>query len=178
MTAVLFLDCDWQPMRVESWTRAVTDLFLGKIEVIEYSRDRTIKGVTREYPMPAVVRVLRRFRRDRVAIKFSRINIYTRDRFACQYCGARFDAEDLTFDHVVPRSAGGRTSWENIVTACWRCNNRKSGRTPEEAGMRLMKRPVKPRWSPIVTITIGIRNTPESWRDYLYWNMELDAEGP
>ncbi|HRC24413.1 MAG TPA: HNH endonuclease, partial [Nitrospira sp.] len=70
----------------------------------------------------------------------------------------------------------GRKTWENIVTACWRCNNRKSGRTPEEANMRLIKRPVKPRWSPTVTITIGIRNTPESWRDYLYWNLELDAD--
>ena len=58
----------------------------------------------------------------------------------------------------------------------WRCNNKKSGRTPEEAGMRLVKKPVKPRWSPVITITIGIRNTPESWRDYLYWNMELDAD--
>src|SRR5262249_26502664 len=117
MNAVLFLDVDWQPMRVDAWTRAITDLFLGKVEVIEYSRDRTIKGVDREYPMPAVVRVLRRFRRDRVVIKFSRINIYTRDRFTCQYCAERFLAEDLTFDHVVPRSAGGRTSWDNIVTA-------------------------------------------------------------
>ena len=120
MNAVLFLDVDWQPMRVEAWPRAITDLFLGKIEVVEYSRDRTIKGVGREYPMPAVVRVLRRFRRDRMVIRFSRLNIYTRDRFTCQYCGQRFLSEDLTFDHVVPRSAGGRTTWDNIVTACVR----------------------------------------------------------
>ena len=78
MTIVLFLDSDWQPLRVEPWTRAITDLFLGKIEVIEYSRDRTIKGVGRHYPMPAVVRLLRRFRRDRQTIRFSRLNIYTR----------------------------------------------------------------------------------------------------
>src|SRR6185312_14103271 len=108
MTIVLFLDADWQPLRVEPWTRAITDLFLGKVEVIEYSRDRTIKGVTRELPMPAVVRVLRRFRRDRQAIRFSRVNIYTRDGFACQYCGKRMDTEDLTFDHVIPR--GRRTN--------------------------------------------------------------------
>ena len=107
MTIVLFLDNDWQPLRVEPWTRAITDLFLGKIEVIEYSRDRAIKGIGRDYPMPAVVRLLRRFRRDRQAIKFSRLNIYTRDRFTCQYCGVQSLAEDLTFDHVVPRSAGG-----------------------------------------------------------------------
>ena len=125
MTIVLFLDSDWQPLRVEPWTRAITDLFLGKIEVIEYSRDRTIKGVGRDYPMPAVVRLLRRFRRDRQAIKFSRLNIYTRDRFTCQYCGAQLLAEDLTFDHVVPRAAGGRTAWDNIVTACVPCNSQQ-----------------------------------------------------
>ena len=141
MTIVLFLDVDWQPLRVEPWTRAITDLFLGKVEVIEYSRDRTIKGVTRELPMPAVVRVLRRFRRDRQVIRFSRVNIYTRDRFACQYCGARMDSEDLTFDHVVPRAAGGRTTWENIVACCVPCNHAKANRTPEQAGMRLRRRP-------------------------------------
>jgi hypothetical protein len=97
MTIVLFLDSDWQPLRVEPWTRAITDLFLGKIEVIEYSRDRTIKGVGRDYPMPAVVRLLRRFRRDRQAIKFSRLNIYTRDRFTVEYCSTG-SSEDLTFD--------------------------------------------------------------------------------
>ncbi len=172
MTAVLFLDVDWQPMRVESWTRAVTDLFLGKIEVIEYSRDRTIKGVGREYPMPAVVRVLRRFRRDRMVIRFSRLSIYTRDRFSCQYCGERFLSEDLTFDHVVPRSAGGRTTWENIVTACVPCNSRKSNRTPREAKMALLRHPAKPRYLPIVTVQLDGRHVPDEWRPY--WSAPLD----
>ena len=146
MTIVLFLDSDWQPLRVEPWTRAITDLFLGKIEVIEYSRDRAIKGIGRDYPMPAVVRLLRRFRRDRQAIRFSRLNIYTRDRFTCQYCGVQLLAEDLTFDHVVPRAAGGRTAWDNIVTACVPCNSRKGSRTPQQASMTLLRKPVKPRY--------------------------------
>src|SRR3954447_20379321 len=103
MTIVLFLDADWQPLRVEPWTRAVTDLFLGKVEVIEYSRDRMIRAVTREMPMPAVVRVLRRFRRHRQVIRFSRLNIYARDGFTCQYCSQRMATEELTFDHVLPR---------------------------------------------------------------------------
>ena len=173
MNAVLFLDVDWQPMRVDAWTRAITDLFLGKVEVIAYSRDRTIKGVDREYPMPAVVRVLRRFRRDRVVIKFSRINIYTRDRFTCQYCGVRFLAEDLTFDHVVPRAAGGRTSWDNIVTACVPCNSSKANRTPREARMALLRRPAKPRFLPIVTVRMDGREVPNEWRPY--WSASLDT---
>jgi 5-methylcytosine-specific restriction endonuclease McrA len=172
MNAVLFLDVDWQPMRVDAWTRAITDLFLGKVEVIEYSRDRTIKGVDREYPMPAVVRVLRRFRRDRMVIKFSRINIYTRDRFTCQYCGQRFLAEDLTFDHVVPRSAGGRTSWDNIVTACVPCNSSKANRTPREAGLTLLRRPAKPSFLPVVTVRMDGRVVPAEWRPY--WSATLE----
>jgi len=172
MHAVLFLDVDWQPMRVDSWPRAITDLFLGKIEVVEYSRDRTIKGVGREYPMPAVVRVLRRFRRDRMVIRFSRVNIFARDRFTCQYCGARFLSEDLTFDHVVPRSAGGRTVWDNIVTACVPCNGRKANRTPREARMTLRRRPAKPRYLPVVTVRMNGRDVPAEWRPY--WSAPLD----
>jgi len=172
MTIVLFLDSDWQPLRVEPWTRAITDLFLGKIEVIEYSRDHTIRGVTRDYPMPAVVRLLRRFRRDRQAIKFSRLNIYTRDRFTCQYCGTQLCAEDLTFDHVVPRAAGGRTAWDNIVTACVPCNSRKANRTPQQASMLLLRKPAKPRFLPTVTVKMDGRHVPQEWRPY--WNVTLD----
>lgn len=135
---VLFLDVDMQPLRIESWQRAIADFFLGKVEVIEYSRDRTIKGVGRELPMPAVVRVLRRFRRDKLRIKFSRLNIYARDRFVCQYDGKRYDSEDLTFDHVLPRSKGGRTTWENIVTCCVECNSQKANRQPHEIRVHMM----------------------------------------
>jgi 5-methylcytosine-specific restriction endonuclease McrA len=173
MTIVLFLDNDWQPLRVEPWTRAVCDLFLGKVEVIEYSRDRTIKAVSREYPMPAVVRVLRRFRRDRQAIRFSRVNIYARDAFTCQYCEQRKDTEDLTFDHVVPRASGGKTTWENIVTCCVPCNRSKADRTPEQAGLRLRRRPGKPRYLPVVTVRMDRRQVPEEWRPY--WNVTLEA---
>ena len=172
MTIVLFLDADWQPLRVEPWTRAITDLFLGKVEVIAYSADRTIKGVTREHPMPAVVRVLRRFRRDRQCIRFSRVNIYARDGFACQYCGRRMDTEELTFDHVVPRAAGGKTTWENIVTCCVPCNRQKANRTPEQAGLRLRHRPQKPRYLPAIQVRMDRRQVPEEWLPY--WNIALD----
>jgi 5-methylcytosine-specific restriction endonuclease McrA len=172
MTIVLFLDNDWQPLRVEPWTRAVTDLFLGKVEVIEHSRDRTIKTIDREVPMPAVVRVLRRFRRDRQAIRFSRANIYARDAFICQYCGQAQPTEDLTFDHVIPRSAGGKTTWENIVTCCVPCNHGKANRTPQQARMHLRRRPTKPRWLPSITVSMDRRHVPEEWRPY--WNVALD----
>lgn len=130
--AVLVLDVGMRPLRVENWQRAICDLFLGKVEVVEYSKDRTIQGVNRAWPMPSVVRVLHNFKRDRIRVKFSRLNIYTRDNFTCQFCGTRCDSEDLTFDHVKPRSRGGRTIWENIVSACVPCNTKKGSRLPAE----------------------------------------------
>jgi 5-methylcytosine-specific restriction endonuclease McrA len=172
-TAVLVLDIDYRPLRVEHWHKVISDYFLGgKIEVVEYSRDRTIKGVTQTYPMPSVVRVLRRFKRDRQAIKFSRLNIYSRDAFTCQYCRAAFATEDLTFDHVIPRARGGRTSWENIVTACVDCNSQKGARTPEEAGMVLARQPKKPRTLPTVTVDVNRDRIPEEWA--AYWTGGLD----
>lgn len=171
MTIVLFLDADWQPLRVEHWTRAITDVFLGRVEVIAYSRDRTIKAVSRELPMPAVVRVLRRFRRSHIRISFSRVNIFNRDGFTCQYCGEQKMAEDLTFDHVLPRSAGGKTSWENIVACCVPCNCQKANRTPEQARMKLRRRPVKPSYLATMTVQMNPRQVPDEWRPY--WTATL-----
>jgi len=170
--AVLFLDNNWRPLRVEPWQRAIADLFLGKVEVIEYSRDRTIRGVSRSFPMPSVVRVLRTFRRDRIRIKFSRLNIYARDRFVCQYCGERKATEDLTFDHVLPRSRGGRTTWDNIVTCCVPCNKTKADRTPAEAGLQLRAHPRKPHYLPAVMVKMGT-DMPEEWRGY--WSSALES---
>lgn len=171
--SVLFLDQSFLPLRIEHWTRAVTDLFLGKVEIVEVSRDRTIKLVSGEMPMPAVVRVVRHFRRDRQRIKFSRLNIYARDRFTCQLCGDQFPSEDLTFDHVLPRSRGGRTTWENIITACVPCNSAKADRTPEEAGMRLIRRPAKPKYLPTVVSKSDMGRVPEEWVPY--WTGALEA---
>ena len=134
MTIVLFLDNDWQPLRVEPWTRAVTDMFLGKVEVIEYSRDRIIRAVSRELPMPAVVRVLRRFRRDRAGDPLlAREHLRARRLHLSVLRPATGDrGPDLR-----PRGAplGGRHAprWENIVTCCVPCNRAKANRTPAQA---------------------------------------------
>ena len=169
--AVLFLDAEWRPLRVESWQRALSDLFLANIEVIEYSKDRTIQGVSRTYDLPSVVRVKRKFKRDKIRVKFSRINIYTRDKFICQYCAERKMTEDLNFDHIMPRANGGKTTWENIVTCCIECNNRKANRTPAEAGMKLLHKPKKPTYLPSITIKMNSNQMPEEWK--VYWTTSL-----
>ena len=178
MERTLLLNSTFEPLKVISWQRAITLLTQGKVEVID-SYDRSIRGVSITFRLPSILRLLKlvKIRRASREVRFSRANIYQRDKYFCQYCGVKYPAEDLTFDHVIPQVQGGAATWENIVTACLSCNNRKGGRTPREAGMRLIKPPVKPRWMPVVTLTLGIKNAPLSWRDYLYWNVELNRDG-
>jgi 5-methylcytosine-specific restriction endonuclease McrA len=172
MEHVLLLNITYEPLRIIDWKRAVTMLCLGKVEVIEeYSRD--IHSVSFTIRLPSVVRLLRMVKRPRTPVKFSRQNIYARDRYKCQYCGNRFSSEDLTYDHVIPKSRGGKTQWKNIVTCCIDCNRKKGGRIPSEASMRLIRKPKRPTWVPAIRITIGFREIPQTWRDYLYWNVEL-----
>lgn len=172
MENVLFLDSAYRPLRIETWQDAISDYLNGKVEIVEYSRDRTIRGVRESFPMPLVVRVLRSFRRDKIRIKFSRLNIYARDGFTCQYDGNVHPTEDLTFDHVLPRSRGGKTNWENIVTCCSDCNAEKGDRTPGEAKMKLLSVPKKPHYLPSVQVRgMGDRPMPEAWR--AYWTVGL-----
>jgi 5-methylcytosine-specific restriction endonuclease McrA len=171
--AVLVLDVGMRPLRVEPWQRAICDLFLGKVEVVEYSRDRTIQGAARAWPLPSVVRVVRHFKREKIRVRFSRLNIYARDGFTCQYCAARFPSEDLTFDHVTPRSRGGMTTWENIVTCCIPCNRQKSDRTPAEAGMRLRAKPRRPTFLPAITVKMDTSRIPAEWAPY--WTAALET---
>jgi hypothetical protein len=170
---VLFLDADFQPLRVATLRKAMTKIAIGKVEVVRFSADGTIRLVDEERPAPSVVRVLRRFRRDKIRLRFSRINIYTRDRFTCQYCGERFPPAGLTFDHVVPRSRGGITSWENIVSACTACNGRKADRTPAEASMRLRHLPRRPFALPALAPRFDPTQRPPQWDDY--WTTDLEA---
>ncbi|MFO7786007.1 MAG: HNH endonuclease [Thermodesulfobacteriota bacterium] len=172
MEQVLLLNLSYEPLKVIDWRKAITLLCLGKVEVIEeYGRD--IRSVSVTIRLPSVVRLLRLVKRPKSPVRFSRRNIYARDRHRCQYCGRRFPTEDLTYDHVLPRSRGGRTEWKNIVTCCVTCNRKKGGKTPEEAGMRLVRKPSRPTWVPAVRLTLGVKQIPSTWRDYLYWNVEL-----
>lgn len=167
------LNATYEPLRVVSWQRAVTLLIKGKVEVLA-AYDRVIRGVSVSLQHPSVlrlrerVRVAKRFHH----VPFSRTNIYLRDKHCCQYCGERLPGSQLTLDHIVPASQGGRKDWENIVTCCTECNRRKGGQTPEQAGLSLIRAPKRPTFLPALRITLGIGEVPESWRGYLYWHSE------
>jgi 5-methylcytosine-specific restriction endonuclease McrA len=172
MEQVLLLNATFEPLKVIDWKRALKLLTLGKVEVLEeYSKE--VRAVTFAVRLPSVLRLLRFVKNRKKEIKFSRLNIYARDEFRCQYCGKKSESRDLTFDHVVPRRKGGKTEWTNIVTACYRCNRIKGGRPLNETGLRLLKKPVRPDWVPFIIVSVGIRSVPETWLDYLYWNAEL-----
>ena len=172
MEQVLLLNITYEPLKVINWKKAITLLFLEKVEVLEeYGRE--IHSVSFTIKLPAVVRLLRMAKKPKTPVRFSRQNIYARDKYRCQYCGRRCPSEELTYDHVIPKFRGGKTEWTNIVTCCMKCNRKKGGRTPAEAHMKLVRKPKRPTWLPAVRITIGFREVPQSWRDYLYWNVEL-----
>ena len=171
----LLLSAGYEPLKVVSWQRAITLLTLGKIEVLE-EYDKNVCSPTVVFKMPAVVRLLHMFKRRKRRLKFSRVNIYARDKYRCQYCATKLQISELTYDHVLPRAQGGRTTWTNIVTACEDCNRRKGNRTPEQARMPLLTRPVRPTWVPVMTIRLHRDGAPQAWRDYLYWTGTLDSD--
>ena len=174
MEQTLLLNATFEPLKVVHWQKAITLLCQGKVEVIsEYDRD--IRAVSISFKLPSVIRLLRyiRIKRRFDTVPFSRANIYARDDHTCQYCGEAPGTTDLTFDHVVPVAQGGRKDWRNIVT-CGACNRKKGGRTPAEARLRVSRVPRRPKRAPSVRIMVGLREAPDSWRDYLYWNVELD----
>jgi len=169
----LVLTQGYEPLKVVSWQRAITLLFLDKVEVIE-EHDHDIKSTYLVIKIPAVVRLLSAFRRHRKRVKFNRANIFARDRYRCQYCGDKGKMADLTYDHVIPRSRGGKTEWNNIATSCYSCNNVKGNRTPSEAGMKLQTKPKQPTWVPSMMIRINRESAPNAWKEYLWWTSPLD----
>ncbi len=178
----LVLNAAWQPVARIPWQRAITLLFLGKVEIVEEYEDKTIRSVTFEVKMPSVVRFLRMLKRRKPIIRFSRENVYARDSGACQYCGKKLARPEATYDHVLPRAQGGGTHWENIVIACVPCNQKKGGRTPEQAKMKLKTVPVKPTRLPDgVRLTFAFqKGMPVSWqnwlRDMTYWHGSLEED--
>ncbi|MDQ3263997.1 MAG: HNH endonuclease [Myxococcota bacterium] len=176
----LVLSTGFEPVARIPWQRAITLLFLGKVEVVEEYEDKVIHSVSFEVRMPSVIRVLRGVRSKHRSVRFTRENVYSRDRMRCQYCLLRVTRQEATYDHVLPRAQGGRTTWENVVIACFRCNQRKGGRTPEQAAMQLGVLPVKPKKLPdALRLTfVYERGMPLSWkkflRDVTYWHGELE----
>jgi len=176
--AVLLLDSTYEPLKIISWEDAMHRIVTGDAEVVEET-DKLIRSAYTEWKLPSVIRQLKKFRR-KGKIQFSRLNIYMRDGWTCQYCKERKATKDLTFDHVLPRAQGGKTSWTNIVTACRPCNSAKEDRTPEQAGMKLMKKPETPKWLP-AQMVIKMKKLPKQWEPYvdtaslLYWTTELES---
>ena len=125
--------------------------------------------------VPRIIRLLFYDRLPRSEVKFNRRNIFARDRNSCQYCGRRYPTSELSLDHIIPRSMGGKSAWENVVCACTKCNVRKGGRTPRQAGLSLIRKPVRPKRNPLVHIHLGHQRY-RSWKQFLdnaYWSVEL-----
>lgn len=171
----LVLSQGYEPTGIVPWWQAVTLWFQNKAEILE-SYDQDVHSAHITMKVPAVMRLLGKIKRHRKALKFSRVNVYSRDNFECQFCGTCGGMSDLTYDHVVPRSQGGKTEWANIVSACPECNTKKGGRTPEQARMKLRKRPVQPVATPAMVVPFSRGNAPAQWQNYLYRTGSLGQE--
>lgn len=175
MQQTLLVDLGYAPVKVIPWQRAIQLMFLGKAEVIE-EYDQEVRSTSIVIKIPAVVRLLRAFKRHKKPVKFSRVNIYARDNYRCQYCGEKKPIGELTYDHVVPRAQGGKTTWTNIVSCCQECNAHKANRTPAQARMKLRKEPTQPMGVPSLVVEVSRESVPAAWRDYLYWTGELEHD--
>lgn len=171
-----FRPLSYFPLSLWSWQDAVKAVFRDTVTVLsEY--DRTVRSPSCEFKLPSVL-VLKEYIPAARSPAFTRYNVFLRDEWHCQYCATRFRTQELTFDHVIPRSRGGRTSWSNIVTACRCCNTKKGHRMPHECGMYPRHEPVQPT---VFELQETGRKFPpnflhESWGDFLYWDSELESE--
>jgi 5-methylcytosine-specific restriction endonuclease McrA len=170
-----FRPLSYFPLSVWCWQDAVKAVFLDRVSVLnEYEAEVRSPSLTMK--LPSVI-ALKDYIPAARKPAFTRFNVFLRDGFACQYCGRRHPAPDLTFDHVIPRCRGGRTTWENVVTACGWCNLRKASLLPRECRMFPRHAPRQPSsWE----LQENGRSFPpnylhESWRDYLYWDIELES---
>lgn len=189
MMNTLILTQEFSPHKVLTWDRAILMVFQGKVEVVEEydevlsvldpSRAKDFPHVAKAYGQrfspgeqivirtPSVLRLWRPVGRMKRGVKFSRVNVFTRDGFRCCYCGTKGSMKELNYDHIKPRHHGGKTVWENIVTSCYPCNSRKRNRTPEEAGMKLLRQPHKPKTLPMLGPRFDMKAVPVQWLGYL-----------
>lgn len=140
--------------------------FLEKVEVIEQYNEK-IRSVSRAMSIPAVVRLLHATKKIQYKVRYSRTNIYKRDEYKCLYCGNVFSEKQLTLDHVIPKSMGGRTSWTNVASACMPCNIKKANRTPHQAGMKLILKPFNPTASSHQSKYLNIKEIPSEWQSWI-----------
>ena len=166
MENVLVLNATYEPLSVVSVRRAVLLLLKEKAEIVE-AAEAELRSEHVRMPMPLVIRLVYYVRiPHRLSLPVTRRTVLARDHYTCQYCGRQPSRKDLTVDHILPRSRGGHTAWENVVTACQRCNGRKGNRTPEEAGMSLLSPPVRPRYVALTLVEGG--ETRHVWDKYMF----------
>ena len=168
---VLVLNSDYEPLNVCNMHRAIVLIYLGKAEVLHTRTASDGKNVLASAEgetivAPSVVKLRHHVKRPLPELKLSRRSVFARDNFTCQYCGTT--GKDLTIDHVIPKRHGGGMQWENLVTCCRRCNTRKGDKSPEKVGMKLMRQPRRPRYTPYISLNKYVAGTRhEVWRDYL-----------
>lgn len=163
----LVLNAGYEPLKVVSWQRAIILWFQEKVDILEYHAQE-IRSASRSFRLPSVL-LLKQYIKPSFSrsVRLSRQNIFLRDENRCQYCYQVFAKKHLTVDHVLPLSKGGKNTWENLVTACGKCNNRKADRTPQEADMKLYKKPIKPKWPITENVSLTFSSVPSAWRGYL-----------
>ncbi len=196
-THVLVLNRSYIPIHITTVRRAFVLLYQGLAKVVDEQFEtfdfeswsdistatdhETVGLVDRLIRIPRVILLMTYDRVPKRHVRFSRYNIYLRDGNVCQFCGKKFSRVDLNLDHVVPRSQGGRTTWENVVTSCIPCNRRKGGLSPAQVGMRLVRHPTRPHWTPFMDFSLKKIHYDE-WKpffnivDFSYWNLELKEE--
>jgi len=194
-TSVLVTNKAFIPIHITTVKRALCLLYANiaravdrEFRVFDYNSwcelsvekgDDVIGTVSKVIKVPRVIALNAYDRIPKRNVRFSRYNIYLRDKNTCQYCGVKYPKNELNIDHIIPRSRGGKTLWTNIVLSCIECNRKKGGRLPEEAGMQLIKKPVKPKWTPFFMLTID-KLKYEEWKPFFnlidasYWNVELE----
>ena len=163
---ILMLNISYMPLGLIDWQKAICLTFQGKAEVIAETEE-IVRSPSTEFKIPSIIKLSKHVYVQRKGMRLSRKNLLNRDDFTCQYCGKILPASRLNMDHVRPKSRGGQTTWENIVVACIDDNSRKGNRTPEEAGMKLLRKPYVPIWNLRDEIRSSVVEIPDAWRIYL-----------